>query len=201
MKSLLAMGMTFFMAAVSPVVGPDIQSQELVHSQETTDFDVNKFQLPQQAKVLVVVEGLEGADCMDTPFGQAPALEGFPENYIQVDESYIWEDESNALTHNVEKVGEHVGSAGYKGYYDYVIHSGFNSQAIPGKGAALFLHCEGQYRGDTSGCVAIEKDKMVEIMRLYGTYGDGACFIAQAKQGTFDAIYDFIPREKERESL
>ena len=42
----------------------------------------------------------------------------------------------------------------------------------------------------TSGCVAIEKEKMIEIMRLYGTYGDGSCYIAQAPAGTFDFIYD-----------
>ena len=32
-------------------------------------------------------------------------------------------------------------------------------------------------------------EQMEEVMRLYGTYGDGACYIAQAPQGTFHQIY------------
>ncbi len=197
-------------------------------------FDVNRFVLPQEAAVLVVVEGTSGSACnvyayekedgawagrvsaagylglngmssnrtmgdkttpigvfqMNTPFGQREPLSGFPSNYIQVDESYVWEDDSNRLTRDLTKEGEKVGTAGYRGYYDYVLDFGYNRNAVAGKGSALFLHCEGDYKGDTSGCVAIKKEEMIKIMRLYGTYGDGRCYIALAPQGTFDLIYD-----------
>ena len=30
---------------------------------------------------------------------------------------------------------------------------------------------------------------MAEILKLYGAYGDGACYMALAPAGTFDQIY------------
>ena len=30
---------------------------------------------------------------------------------------------------------------------------------------------------------------MAEILKLYGAYGDGACYMALAPEGTFDQIY------------
>lgn len=197
-------------------------------------FDVNRFVLPDPARMLVVVEGTGGTGChvyayektgegwalrvdtlgylgrngmsnhrtvgdkttpiglfqLNTPFGQSPALEGFPSNYIQVDESYVWEDSSNRLVKGSTASGEQVGTFWYKGHYDYVLDAGFNRNAIPNQGSALFLHCTVPEKSDTSGCVGIPKEQMAAVMRLYGTYGDGACYIAQAPQGTFAWIYD-----------
>lgn len=126
---------------------------------------------------------------MNTPFGQKEALEGFPSDYIQVDASYVWEDDTNKLSQDPLKEGERVGSGEYAGYYDYVIDAGFNPNGIAGQGSALFLHCTGDFRDYTSGCVAIDAEPMTQVMRLYGRYGDGAVFIAQAEKGGFDAIY------------
>lgn len=197
--------------------------------------DVNRFVLPDAARVLVVVEGTGGSECnvyayerksaaarwekrlatsghlgmngmsnhrqpgdkttpigvfrMNTPFGQAEALPGFPSDYIRVDDTYVWTDDTNKLSRDLTKSGERVGSSRYAGYYDYVIDAGFNPNGIENQGAALFLHCSGEFKDYTSGCVAIEKDAMIWIMKLYGTYGSGAVFIAQAPQGTFDQIY------------
>ncbi len=127
---------------------------------------------------------------MNTPFGQDDPLEGFPQNYIKVKESHVWSEDTNKLVDDASVTGEHVGTVWYDGYYDYAIDAGYNRQGIAGKGSALFLHCIREGRSDTSGCVAIPKEQMAEVMRLYGTYGDGACYIAQAPRGTFDLIYD-----------
>lgn len=197
-------------------------------------FDVNRFQLPQEAAVLVVVEGTIESECnvyvyeradgvwenrmkvsgylgyngmsnnrvvgdrttpvgvfrMNTPFGQQPSMDGFPSNYIQVDESYVWEGRGNKLSQDPKEDGEWVGTERYRGYYDYVIDLGFNPNAIENRGSALFLHCAGNDGGYSSGCVAVERDDMIRIMKLYGTYGDGRCFSALAPAGTFDRIYD-----------
>lgn len=197
-------------------------------------FDENRFVLPETARMLVVVEGTGGSDCMvyayekteegwekrletegvlgkngmsnhrimgdkttpigvfclNTPFGQCDPLEGFPADYIKVTESYVWTDDTNKLVKDSSQVGEHVGTAGYRIHYDYVLDAGFNLQAVPKKGSALFLHCRVPDDPDTSGCVAIPKDQMAEVMKLYGTYGAGACYIAQAPQGTFDLVYE-----------
>ncbi len=129
---------------------------------------------------------------MNTPFGQNEALEGFPENYIRVTPDYYWTDSTNRLTNDPAYAGdgEPVGTYGYSEYYDYAIDAGFNPFGIKDQGSALFLHCIGHNKDYTSGCVAIPKDDMITIMRLYGAHGDGACYIAQAPAGTFDQIYD-----------
>ncbi len=205
-----------------------------VEEAEAKAFDVERFLLPEEAGLLVIVEGTGGSDCdvyayenqngnwiervhtqghlgangmsnhrtegdkttpiglfqMNTPFGQCDPLEGFPSNYIKVKESHVWTDSTNILVDNTAAAGEHVGTVWYKEYYDYAIDAGYNRNAVAKKGSALFLHCIGQGKTYTSGCVAIPRDQMIAIMRLYGLHGDGACYIAQAPRGTFDLIYE-----------
>ena len=148
-------------------------------STKTGSFQTERFQLPETAAVLTVVEGTGGSSCrvyvfekdengqweqqfvtdgylgrngmssnrstgdkttpiglfeLNTPFGQKPALEGFPDNYIQVDESYLWSDAENRLVTGVTGYGEWVGTAGYADYYDYCLDMGYNRNAVPGKG-------------------------------------------------------------------
>lgn len=201
------------------------------------DFHVERFVLPEGARMLVVVEGTGGSACqvyayerpeaedetwvlrlhtsgrlgrggmsnnrtegdkttpiglfqMDTPFGQGEPLEGFPANYIQVTKDYVWVTETNRLEAASSQEGERVGAKGYAGYYDYVLNAGYNRNAVEKKGSALFLHCQKKKRAGSAGCVEIPKEDMIAIMRLYGAYGDGACYIAQAPRGTFPLIYD-----------
>lgn len=200
-------------------------------------FQVDRFVLPEGARMLVVVEGTVGSDCLvyayerpdadsedwllrlctpgklgrggmsndrvegdkttpiglfllNTPFGQGKPLEGFPENYVRVTKNAVWVTETNRLETRSTKEGERVGTRGYAGYYEYVLDAGYNRNAVEKKGSALFLHCQPRLRPGTSGCVEIPREQMIEIMRLYGAYGDGACYIAQAPRNTFDLIYD-----------
>ncbi len=197
-------------------------------------FDVSRFILPEEAKMLVVVEGNEGSTCqvyayektdggweqrlqtmgimgrngmnnnrrvgdkttpiglfqLNTPFGQSDPQEGFPADYIKVGKRHVWSDLTNRLVEDASVEGEHVGTKGYQGYYDYALDAGFNVNAIPDQGSALFLHCWKVGRVDTSGCVAIPKEQMAYIMKLYGMYGKGACYIAQAPRDTFELVYD-----------
>lgn len=198
------------------------------------DFVADKFKLPDNAKVLVVVEGTGGTNCrvtafekeeghfnaklqvtgylgrngmnnyrhvgdgttpigiwqMDTPFGQNPPQEGFPANYVQVNEEYVWTDDTNVLVKDPSRIGEHVGTSGYAGFYNYCINCGYNKGAYPNKGSALFLHCTYGNYTSSSGCVQIPEDAMVKIMKLYGKYGDGACYIAQAPVGKVNRLYE-----------
>ena len=206
----------------------------LVTSLVGLDFNADKFILPENAKVLVVVEGTTGTNCkvyayekengsftqrfcvdgylgrngfnnyrkegdgttpigvwqMDTPFGQKPAEEGFPSNYVQVDESYVWTADTNTLVKDPSREGEKVGTSGYAGFYNYCINCGYNKKAYPNKGFALFLHCTSGEHTSTSGCVQIPEEAMKEIMKLYGKYPEGSCYIAQAPKGKVNKLYD-----------
>ncbi len=209
-------------------------AREETDSAQEFSFDAERFELPEEAAVLVVVEGVGQRQCvlrafektdgewqlqletdgwlgrnglsnhrtmgdettpigvfqMNTPFGQKAALEGFPDHYIQVDGSYIWEDERNILSRELSKEGELVGGPGYTEAYGYAVDMGFNRNAVAGMGSALFLHCAIAREAGTSGCVAVPEDAMIRILRLYGKYGDGRCYIALAPSGTFEQIYD-----------
>lgn len=205
--------------------------------EDLPSFDVERFVLPEEARMLVVVEGTDGSNCMvyayerpdeeknvweqrlctagrlgrngmsnnrvegdkttpiglfqlDTPFGQGEALEGFPENYVKVNKDHVWVTKTNRLEADSTESGERVGTKKYAGYYEYVLNAGYNKNAVEKKGAALFLHCQKKERKGSAGCVEIPTQNMIELMRLYGAYGDGACYIAQAPRGTFSLIYE-----------
>ncbi len=129
---------------------------------------------------------------MNTPFGQEAALDGFPSEYIQVDSRYVWTDDTNALVADPDREGEHVGTDAYDVVYDYAIDMGFNKNAIAGNGSALFIHCEEENDDGTHGCVAIPREQMIRLMRLYGTYGDGRLYIAVAPAGHFEGVYESL---------
>lgn len=220
------MKILFLLSLIASLLGPGLSSA----------FQADSFVLPNDAKMLVVVEGLENSKCnvyvyekaeegwkqqlstsgdmgrsgmnnyrkrgdgstpigvwlLNTPFGQLPPQEGFPSDYIQVDKDYVWTDDTNRLvkdaTHTIE--GEWVGTSKYAGYYDYCLDAGYNRNAYPNKGSALFLHCQGPSAGSSSGCVKVPRDVMAQIMKLYGKYGYGKCYIAQAPSKSLTKLYN-----------
>ncbi len=233
--ALLAMFSMPAMVSYADDYGPGVE--DVSSASFAPSFSVERFALPEDAGMLVVVEGTEGSNCnvyvygrneaspnswilkletpgylgrngmsnhrtegdkttpiglfqMNTPFGQADPQDGFPESYMKVNADYVWTEDTNRLVKNPKANGEHVGTAGYSEYYDYVIDMGYNKNAAAKKGSALFLHCHGHNRTETSGCVSIEKSKMEEIMKLYGACGEGRSYIALAPSGTFEGVYD-----------
>jgi L,D-peptidoglycan transpeptidase YkuD (ErfK/YbiS/YcfS/YnhG family) len=238
--AIYSMALTAQASQVITAGGTDKRSKEAKEpsrQREEGPVQVDRFVLPENARVLVVVEGTGGSFCkvsayereregsldwtlkmstsgylghngmsnhrimgdkttpigvfqMNTPFGQADPLEGFPDNYVKVTENYVWESRTNRLAESSTEEGERVGTERYKGYYDYVLDAGYNKNAVAGKGAALFLHCSVEGVTGSSGCVEIPREHMIYVMKLYGKYGDGASYIAQAPAGTFFQIYD-----------
>jgi len=129
---------------------------------------------------------------LNTPFGQKPAEEGFPANYVQVNgNDYVWTEKENKLMVDTTGIlkGERVGSQKYAGYYNYAIDAGYNKNAVPGKGSALFLHCLKPEEGGSSGCIKIPEQNMKQVLRLYAKYGDGKCYIAQAPLASMKNLY------------
>ena len=125
---------------------------------------------------------------MNTPFGIADSVEGFPDNYIKVDPDMYWNGDSasdryNKLVNAKEytafdrSASEHL--INYSGYYDYCIDTGYNYEGTPYRGSAIFLHCVINDE-HTHGCIAIPKEYMTEIMKLY------------SEGNTYIAIYDTV---------
>ena len=131
---------------------------------------------------------------MNTPFGVQAAQEGFPENYIQVDDRYYWVGDSNSPMYNRfvredifpdfdRSSSEHL--ARYAGYYNYCIDTGYNPEGTPHKGSAIFLHCMVS-GASTSGCVAIPEPQMIAAMRLYR---EGATYMVIYDREDIGAVY------------
>ena len=53
----------------------------------------------------------------------------------------------------------------YEYEYQYCLNISFNEDGTPGRGSAIFLHCFGNRKPYTGGCVAVPEYVMVEIMQ------------------------------------
>lgn len=131
---------------------------------------------------------------MNTPFGQADALDGFPSDYFKVDKHDYWSDETDTYNKHVRDEtrvvsGEAIGTDGFAEIYDYVIDSGYNVGGIEKKGSALFLHCTKANKVSTAGCVAIPKDDMETIMKLFAKYENNS-YIIQGIKGSVKDLYN-----------
>lgn len=93
--------------------------------------------------------------------------------YVQVDESHYWVDDSSSKYYNqfiyIDEVeldwesAEHICEYGES--YHYVLATSYNSDGIPGAGSAVFLHCSSDEAEATAGCIAIPESYLKEIIR------------------------------------
>ena len=100
-------------------------------------------------------------------------------DYIKVNEDHYWSGDSRFPTQNQLVKGSEMPSSwspagsehliDYVGVYNYCTMINFNvNPAVPGRGAAIFLHCTSDTAKSSAGCVAIPEDKMVESLILMG---------------------------------
>lgn len=61
------------------------------------------------------------------------------------------------------KKSEHL--IDYPIHYEYAIEIICNPKNIPNKGSAIFLHIMSKNKGGTAGCVAIERNDMIKILK------------------------------------
>ena len=104
-------------------------------------------------------------------FGTHDIQKEFQIQYIQINENLYWVDDVSSKYYNqlVDeknvskdwKSAEHLSD--YQKQYEYAIEIKTNPENVPGNGSAIFLHCSVQK--PTAGCVAIEKEKMLEILK------------------------------------
>ena len=58
---------------------------------------------------------------------------------------------------------EHI--VDYQYEYQYCMNISYNEEGTPGKGSAIFLHCLGDRKPRTGGCVAVPEEQMYYIMQ------------------------------------
>lgn len=90
--------------------------------------------------------------------------------YVKVDDSFYWVDDSDSKFYNqfvsmnsVEKdwdSAEHILSA--EESYHYVLATDYNIECEPGKGSAIFMHCTPT---GGAGCIAIPEEYMIAILQ------------------------------------
>ena len=90
--------------------------------------------------------------------------------YVEVDDSYYWVDDSNSKYYNqfvstkdVEKdwdSAEHILSA--EDSYHYVLATDYNAECKPGVGSAIFMHCTPT---GGAGCIAVPEEIMIAILK------------------------------------
>lgn len=111
-------------------------------------------------------------------FGNADAPEGCTLPYHKVSANDYWCGDSASPYYDqlvdISKTGsvfdlsasEHL--IDYGRYYNYCLNIEYNKEHTPGKGSALFLHCN---RADgavetTHGCISVDQDQMIRILQL-----------------------------------
>lgn len=69
------------------------------------------------------------------------------------------------------QASEHI--VDYTFQYQYCLNIGYNEKGTPGRGSAIFLHCFGDRKPFTGGCVAIPQEKMRFVMQ----HVDPSCLV------------------------
>ena len=93
--------------------------------------------------------------------------------YTQVDDSHYWVGDSSSEYYNQfvstrdyddfnKDDSEHI--IDYTLAYKYCLNISYNFDGTPGKGSAIFLHCQTKNKF-TAGCVAIPEEAMITVMK------------------------------------
>ena len=116
-------------------------------------------------------------------------------SYVQVNESYYWDGDSNSKNYNTlvnnetysdfnMSISEHI--IDYNPGYEYAINIDYNKEQTPYKGSAIFLHCF-TTKNSTGGCVAIQKDILKSIYKEINK----DCYIIIDTEENMDEYYTF----------
>ena len=115
-----------------------------------------------------------GTFTFNRAFGIAPDP-GCAIRYVQADEDTYWSGDVNEGMHYNELVSlkelpeldrnnsEHILDYPYE--YQYCLNISYNADGTPNAGSAIFLHCLGDRKPRTGGCIAIPMDQMYFVMQ------------------------------------
>ena len=94
-------------------------------------------------------------------------------DYTKADDDTYWSGDSDLMYNQMVSIkdypdlkkddSEHIFDYQYE--YQYCLNISYNEDGTPGKGSAIFLHCFGDRKPRTGGCVAIPEEQMYFVMR------------------------------------
>ena len=93
--------------------------------------------------------------------------------YTKVDDDTYWSGDNDIQYNQMVSIkdypdlntddSEHIFDYRYE--YQYCMNISYNEEGTPGKGSAIFLHCLGDRKPRTGGCVAIPEEQMYFVMQ------------------------------------
>lgn len=93
--------------------------------------------------------------------------------YTKVDDNTYWSGDNNIKYNQMVSIkyypdlntedSEHI--VDYQYEYQYCMNISYNKEGTAGKGSAIFLHCLGDRKPRTGGCVAVPEEQMYYIMQ------------------------------------
>jgi L,D-peptidoglycan transpeptidase YkuD (ErfK/YbiS/YcfS/YnhG family) len=135
-------------------------------------------------------------------FGQHAAVpSGTKMPYRHITSNSWWSAEHDStyntwVTSKSSVNGEHLINAQVQ--YEYAFDTGYNAppnQRVIGRGTAIFIHCSeppGNSLGEfTHGCVAIDRDKMIELFRLLDPARKPVSAIGTLQKGSATSIWAY----------
>ena len=164
--------------------GVEEQKSEYKHEKcKTSESEDGTWQLVLETEAIIGKNGLGKTKEGDgkTPIGVFLFVKAFgilnnpgtKVEYTKVGENDYWVDDSGSSYYNQfvsanECVkdwdsAEHIVEYGES--YHYVLATSYNSERIPGRGSAVFLHCTSEEAEYTAGCIAVSEVYMREIMK------------------------------------
>lgn len=113
--------------------------------------------------------------------------------YTKVNDDTYWSGDVNANYNQMVSIkdfpdlntedSEHI--VDYQYEYRYCLNISYNADGTPGKGSAIFLHCFGDRKPRTGGCVAIPEEQMYYVMQ----HVDPDCVVVIDSMDKFNAEF------------
>lgn len=113
--------------------------------------------------------------------------------YTKVDDDTYWSGDNDIRYNQMVSIkdypdlntddSEHIFDYRYE--YQYCMNISYNEEGTPGKGSAIFLHCLGDRKPRTGGCVAIPEEQMYFVMQ----HVDPDCVIVIDSMENFGAEF------------
>ena len=114
-------------------------------------------------------------------------------DYTKADDDTYWSGDSDLMYNQMVSIkdypdlkkddSEHIFDYQYE--YQYCLNISYNEDGTPGKGSAIFLHCFGDRKPRTGGCVAIPEEQMYFVMR----HVNPGCVVVIDSMENFDAEF------------